>query len=136
MNRIFKCMQCGKDYEPDWTINGNPTAVRCNKCNKKMQITAKKVGDKFEKIKLKAEKKRIKETKKKFKGKDPYIVLAHLKMMLKRSENKFRPTPQGWWVSSGTPEGKDSILQECYDILEAYDIPSKYLIAEALDSKD
>jgi hypothetical protein len=33
-------------------------------------------------------------------------------------------------------DSKESILQECEDILEAYDIPKKYLIAETLDQDD
>jgi hypothetical protein len=59
-----------------------------------------------------------------------------MKLMLHRSKDKFRQTRNGWWVSPHDADSKESILQECEDILEAYDIPKKYLIAETLDSKD
>jgi hypothetical protein len=136
MEELYKCMNCGKDCQVYYDISGNPKSARCDKCNKKMYLTIKKIEDRYEKEKLRSKNKKIIETKKKFKDKSPFEVLAYLKFMLKRSKNKFEQTPQGWWIKSSTSDSKDSILQECYDILDAYDIPSKYLIAEALDSKE
>ena len=132
----YKCVKCGVDFKAEYDTEGYFSPTRCIKCDKEALDLEKKAINTLEKARKIEQQIRIKETKKKLAGKDPYEVLAHMKIMLERSKTHFRQSRGGWWISPHESESKESILQECYDILEAYDIPSKYLIAEALDSKE
>lgn len=129
------CVECGKDFKLyHGDITGNMT--KCAKCYKAVCKLEKEAHEKIAKAREIEQQFRIKETKKKLKGKDPYEVLAHLKLMLHRSKSQFRQSRGGWWISPHDSDSKEGILKECEDILEAYDIPSKYLIAETLDSNE
>jgi len=135
MEKLYKCMNCGKEYR-DFKTKEGYNMTKCKECYKESLKKEKEVIQMLQLARTKEKDFRVKEKRKLLKGKDPYEVLAHLKIMLQRSKTRNRQTPQGWWVSPHDSDAKESILQECYDILEAYDIPSKYLIAETLDSKD
>jgi len=106
--------------------------LRCDKCDKTHEALENKARKTLELAKAKAKKEKIKS----LKGKDPFQVLAELKYLIARSIKKPIQTPQGWYVTANSVEGRKSIIQECYDILDAYDIPSKYLIVESLDQED
>ena len=126
------CVKCGKEFK--LYADGTSNMTKCKKCYAEIEKKEKEVRKLLETARKMEKDIQLEKKRKQLEGKDPYEVLAHLKLMLHRSKNKR--LGDGWWVSSGNLNPKDSILKECEDILEAYDIPSKYLIAETLDSKD
>ena len=130
----YKCINCGKEYE--MPNHENQFSVRCEECSAQSRALAEEALRSLEKSKAKEKEIRLEKKRTQLKDKDAYSILAQLKMLLRRSKKKFQKSPQGWWVSSDSSDGKESILQECEDILDAYDIPPKYLIAETLDSKE
>jgi len=128
------CVKCGKKFK-SYFDETQTNIITCKKCHEEIE---KKETEALNLIKAarKMEKKiRLEEKKKELEGKNPYEVLAQIKLMLHRSKNRFKQASNGWWVSSNIADEKD-ILKECEEILEAYDIPKKYLIAETLDQKE
>ena len=126
MDKIYQCITCNKAYKLRFIDGICCNMLRCDKCDKIHKALENKARKTLELAKAKAKKEKIKT----LKGKDPFQVLAELKFLVGRINKKSIQNSGGWWIT------KDSILQECYDILDAYDIPSKYLIVESLDQDD
>ena len=131
----YRCVSCGKIYDSNYFSTGE-SDFKCKKCRDKVDKIEKEMMNKIEMARKKEKEFRIKERKKQLKGKDPYEVLAQMKMMLHRSKKQSVKSTRGWWVGPHSSDARESILRECEEILDAYEIPSKYLIAEALDSKE
>jgi len=132
MDKTYQCINCNKKYKLRYLNGECCNVLRCDKCDNKYKALEDKARKTLELSKAKAKKEKIKS----LKGKDPFQVLAELKFLVGRTNKKSIHTPNGWWVSTNNLDGKESVLQECYDILDAYDIPSKYLIVESLDQDD